>query len=302
MAHNHSHSHEHGDVSNLGIAFGLNFAFTIIELLGGLLTNSVAIISDAVHDFGDSFSLAMAWYFQRLSKKGSTANYSYGYKRFSLLGAFVNSLVLLVGSIFVLSEAVPRLFSPQQPNAQGMFLLAIVGVLVNGIAVLKTKKGKSINERVVSLHLLEDVLGWLAVLVGSALMYFFDLPVIDPLLSIVISVFVLVNVFRNLKSALRIMLQGTPAAVERQHIVEKMKRLDEVEGIHDLHLWSMDEECNIATIHVKLKTALPMDRLAVLKQQIRRLLADENVQHATIEFETAEEDCTLDCCSPQEGG
>ena len=192
--HNHSHNHSEG---NIKIAFFLNLGFTIVEIIGGLYTNSLAILSDALHDLGDSLSLGLSWYFQRLSKKGSTKKFSYGYKRFSLLGAIINSIVLVVGSIFILSKAIPELFNPEETNAQGMLYLAILGVVVNGAAVFKLRKGKSLNEKVVSLHLLEDVLGWVAVLIGSIVMIYFDLPFVDPLLSILISIFVLYNVYRN---------------------------------------------------------------------------------------------------------
>ena len=180
--HHHHHHHSHDGESNIGIAFLLNISFTIIELIGGYMTNSVAIISDAVHDFGDSISLGMAWYFQKISKREKTDKYTYGYKRFSLLGAIINSIVLVVGSIYIISEAVPRLFSPQETSAKGMFALAIVGIIINGAAVLKTRTGDSINERVVSLHMMEDVLGWAAVLVGSVIMHFTGLTIIDPIL------------------------------------------------------------------------------------------------------------------------
>jgi len=137
MSHNHTHDHlhDHSDVKNIKIAFFLNFGFTLLEIVGGFLTNSIAILSDAVHDLGDSLSLGLAWYFQKVARKGSDTSYSYGYKRFSLLGAVINSIVLIVGSIFILTAAVPRIFNPQHTQVEGMFLLAIVGILVNGAAV-----------------------------------------------------------------------------------------------------------------------------------------------------------------------
>ena len=197
MAHEHHHHghHHHHDTENISTAFFLNLAFTIIEIIGGLMTNSVSIMSDALHDLGDSLSLGLAWYFQKVAKKGRDKTFSYGYKRFSVLGAMINAIVLVIGSVFILQESIPRLWQPETPNAQGMFWLAILGILVNGAAVLKLKKGTSLNEKVISLHLLEDVLGWAAVLIGSVLMYFFDLPIIDPLLSIGIAFFILTNVF-----------------------------------------------------------------------------------------------------------
>ena len=294
MAHNHNHSHE--EKNNIGLAFFLNLSFTFIELIGGFLTNSIAIISDAVHDFGDSLSLGLAWYFQKLSKKGSTKQYSYGYKRFSLLGAIINCIVLVVGSIYILSEAIPRLFSPQETKAKGMFFLAILGIVVNGIAVLRTRKGKSINERVVSLHLLEDVLGWAAVLVGSAVIYFTGWTIIDPILSLFIACFVLFNVIKNIRLVLPILLQGTPTEIEQEHIIEKLKEIKNIADIHDLHIWPLDEEYNVLTIHIVLNETLPMEKLVELKKQIRAVLKAEKIQHTTIEFEMPNEKCAFENC------
>ena len=295
-SHGHNHSHSHDSGSNIGVAFFLNLSFTFIELIGGMMTNSIAIISDAVHDFGDSLSLGLAWYFEKLSKKGSTKQYSYGYKRFSLLGAIITSVVLILGSVYIVSEAIPRLISPQETNAKGMFLLAILGIVVNGAAVLRTRKGSSINERIVSLHLLEDVLGWAAVLVGSVVMYFTELTIIDPILSVGIAFFVLFNVFVNIRQTLPILLQGTPVTIEREHIVEKIKTIEAIENIHDLHIWSLDEEYNILTVHVILKEKLPLEKLTELKKNIRDVLKEEKIQHATIEFETKDENCDLHEC------
>ncbi|GHT25118.1 cobalt transporter [Bacteroidia bacterium] len=294
--HNHSHNHSHGGDGNIGLAFFLNLSFTVIELFGGVFTNSIAIISDAVHDFGDSLALALAWYFQKLSKKGSTKQYSYGYKRFSLLGAIINSIVLVVGSVYILSEAIPRLFSPQETNAKGMFILAVVGIIINGAAVLRTRKASSINERVVSLHLLEDVLGWAAVLIGSAIMYFTKLTIIDPILSVVIACFVLFNVFKNIRQTLPILLQGTPPKIEQEHILEELKEIEHIASIHDLHIWSLDEEYNVLTVHITLKEPLPMEQLTELKNRIRFVLKEDDIQHATIEFETPNELCVFENC------
>ena len=288
--------HDHGkDVKNIRAAFFLNLSFTFIELVGGVLTNSIAILSDAVHDFGDSLSLGLAWYFQKLAKKGKNKAYSYGYKRFSLVGAIVNSIVLVVGSVFILTEALPRLVTPEATHTEGMFLLAVLGVLVNGAAVLRLHRGHSINERVVSLHLLEDVLGWVAILVGSVVMHFFDLPIIDPIMSVAIACFVLFNVFRNIRQTLRIILQGTPEDVDLERISDKLQQLPAIADVHDLHAWSMDGEYNVLTLHVTLREAQPMPALAALKASIRSILAEEHVQHATIEFETADETCQCHC-------
>ena len=292
-----SHHHHQHTTENIKVAFFLNLCFTVIELVGGLLTNSMAILSDALHDLGDSVSLGLAWYFQRIAQKKSDLSYSYGYKRFSLLGAFINSLILSVGSIFILVEAVPRLFSPKQPDASGMIILAVVGVIVNGFAVLRLKKGKSINEKVVSLHLLEDVLGWLAVLIGSIVMYFFNLPVIDSLLSIGIAIFILLNVFKNIRQSIRIILQGVPDSVDIELVKNELKTFANISDIHDLHIWSVDGEYNVLTVHIVLNENMQQEKLTDLKQKIKSRLHDFNIQHVTIEFEMKDEMCELEeCC------
>ncbi len=288
-----SHDQSQGGGGNIGAAFFLNLSFTIIELIGGIFTNSIAIISDAVHDLGDSVSLGLAWYFQRLSRKGSTNQYTYGYKRFSLLGAIINSIVLAVGSVYILSQAVPRIFQPQEVSAKGMFVLAIAGIIINGAAVLRTRKAVSINERVVSLHLLEDVMGWAAVLLGSVIMYFTGFTIIDPILSVVIAGFVLFNVFRNIRQILPILLQGIPADVDREHIIGELTELSQVRDVHDLHIWSLDEEYNVLTAHVALTEAFPGNNLAELKNTIRSVLKAEGIEHATIEFEAPDEACAF---------
>jgi len=278
------------------VAFFLNFSFTLIEFVGGLLTNSVAILSDAVHDLGDSFSLGLSWYFQRVSKKPSTKEYTYGFKRFSLLGAVVNSVVLLAGSVVILMRAIPRLFNPEQPDVKGMLLLALLGVAVNGLAVLRLRRGSSLNERVVSLHLLEDVLGWVAVLVGAGVMYFVDAPIIDPLLSIGISLFILYNVYRNIRQSMQIILQGAPAAVDMDEVQRAIVKMEGVRSVHDLHAWSVDGQYNVLTIHVVLQREQTMEELGLLKAAIRDTLLLLGVQHTTIELEIAGEDCTMEGC------
>ena len=265
---------ESNSEKNIGYAFFLNFGFTIIEIIGGFLTNSVAILTDAVHDFGDSISLGLAWYLQKVSKKGSDHKYSYGYKRFSLLGAIINSVILLVGSVFILSETIPRILEPQTPDVKGMFILAILGIIVNGAAVIRLRTGNTINEKVVSLHLWEDVLGWVAILIGSVMMYFFDIPIIDPILSILISIYILIHIFRNIKISMRIILQGTPVEIDLNEVTKELLAFEDIEAIHDLHIWSVDGNYHVVTTHVVLNKILPMDQLASLKFKIREKLLE----------------------------
>ena len=295
MGHNHDHSHNQKE-GNVKVAFFLNLSFTIIEVIGGLYTNSLAILSDALHDLGDSLSLGLSWYFQKLSKKGRTKKFSYGYKRFSLLGAIINSIVLVAGSIFILTKAIPELFNPGETNVQGMLYLAILGIVVNGAAVLKLRKGESLNEKVVSLHLLEDVLGWVAVLIGSIIMMYTDAPFIDPLLSVLISLFVLYNVYKNLRKSMLVILQGIPEEVSLEDIKEKLKDISEITDVHDNHVWSMDGEYNILTIHLQLDKDYKLSEQAELKEKVRSQLKAESINHITIEFEGQDENCELEDC------
>jgi cobalt-zinc-cadmium efflux system protein len=295
MGHNHNHSHNHSE-GNVKVAFFLNLAFTIIEIIGGLYTNSLAILSDALHDLGDSLSLGLSWYFQKLSKKGRTKTFSYGYKRFSLLGAIINSIVLVAGSIFILTKAIPELFNPGETNVEGMLYLSILGIVVNGAAVFKLRKGESLNEKVVSLHLLEDVLGWVAVLIGSVIMMYTDAPFIDPLLSVLISLFVLYNVYKNLKKSLLVILQGIPEEISIDDIRQKLKNISKVTDIHDCHAWSMDGQYNILTLHLRLDKDYKLSEQAKLKERVRTQLKDESINHITIEFEGQDEYCELEDC------
>lgn len=292
MGHHHHHGHHHHDhgVKNLRVAFFLNLGFTIIEIIGGVMTNSLAILSDALHDLGDSLSIGLSWYFQKLSTKKGDATYSYGYKRFSLLGAIINAVVLLVGSVFILTEAIPALFNPGVTDAKGMMYLAIFGVVVNGAAVLRLKKGTSINEKVISLHLLEDVLGWVAVLIGSIVMLYFDAPWIDPLLSVLIALFILFNVYKSLKASLGIILQATPQDIDISMVHEKLKGISQIRDVHDCHIWSMDGEYHVLSAHLVLNGDYTLQEMAEIKTVAKELLKEE-VEHVTIEFEGPHEEC-----------
>jgi cobalt-zinc-cadmium efflux system protein len=299
MAHDHSHAHHHHhdhSTGNISAAFWLNTVFALIEVAGGLYTNSVAILSDALHDFGDSLSLGLSWYFQKKSKQERDASFSYGYRRFSLLGAIINSLVLVIGSVFILREAIGRLAEPQQPDTKGMLLLALLGVVVNGVAMLRLRKGKSINERVVSLHFMEDVLGWTAVLAGSIVMMFFDVPILDPILSAGISLFILYNVYKNIRSLFRIILQGVPENVNEEAIRKKLMTIKGVEGVHDIHAWSMDGQYNILTLHLVVDSALTLQEMEQIKGEARHCLEHLHLNHITIEIEPPQTNCVLENC------
>ncbi len=271
---------------NIRIAFYLNLAFAFVELIGGIITNSVAILSDAVHDFGDSISLAIAWALQKKSNKAKDDKYSYGYKRFSLLSSVILSAILLVGSILILKEAIGRLFNPQEVNAQGMLWLAILGIIVNGLAALSVKRGKTLNERAVFLHIMEDVLGWIGVLVISIVMIFVNLPILDPILSISISIWVLYNVYKNLKATFNILLQAYPKDVDLKKLTKELKEIENVISIHDLHIWTQDGLSHVMTLHIVAEK-----NYETIKIKVRGIAKTFNIDHVTIELEDKYSSC-----------
>lgn len=290
MSHSH---HHHSSSKNIKLAFFLNLGFTLIEILGGFLTNSVAIISDALHDLGDSFSIGLSWYLQKKSKQESDETFTFGYRRFSLLGALINSLILILGSVFIIIEAVKRIAEPEVADAKGMIAFAVLGLLVNAYAALKVSKGKSMNEKVISWHLIEDVLGWAAILIAAVVMLFFNLPVLDPLLSIGITTFVLWNVVKRLKETLSVFLQAKPNEVDLGKIEKNIQKIQGVADTHHAHVWSEDGEHHVFTIHLKLEKLQNISDVYRIKKEVKSLLSHYSFSHYTIETELNEEDCGL---------
>ena len=290
---NHLHNDTHGTTSSqrIGWAFFLNLGFTIIEFIGGIMTNSTAIMADAVHDLGDSISIGMAWVLSRLSDKKSDNIFSYGYRRFSLLGALINAVVLVIGSAWVLGTAIPRLKNPEMPVTEGMFALAIFGIAVNGFAAFKLSQGKTMNERVLNWHLLEDVLGWVAVLIVSVILMFAEWPILDPILSIAFTLFILFNVIKNLITTLRLFLQAVPDDKVQQEVLQHLRELESVKDVHHLHFWSLDGEHHVLTAHLVLDQILEISQLNKIKTDVAQLLSKYQLEHTTIEFEFADEEC-----------
>lgn len=289
--HDHSQAHSRDNNNRIGWTFFLNVSFTIIEFIGGWLTNSTAIMADAVHDLGDSLSIGFAWILSRFSNKKAPDKYSYGYRRLTLFGALVNGIVLVIGSIWVLFEAIPRLTNPEMPVVEGMLGLAILGVAVNGYAVFKLKAGETLNEKVLTWHLLEDVLGWVAVLIVSIVLFFVQLPILDPLLSIGFTLFILFNVVKNLKTTLALFLQAVPSQKAQDNIKNSLLELNEIEGIHHMHFWSLDGESHVLTAHLELSRNLNVNKLIALKRTIAIKLSKYHLSHTTIELEFPDEFC-----------
>ena len=276
---------------NILIAFLLNLLFSVFEFAGGIFTGSVAIISDAVHDMGDAASIGIAYFLEKKSKKQPDETYTYGYTRYSVIGSVINTLILLIGSCFVVYNAVCRIINPAEIHYDGMILFAVVGVAVNFCAAFFTREGDSLNQKAVNLHMLEDVLGWAVVLVGAIVMRFTDLAIIDPVLSICVAAFILVNALKNLKEALDLLLEKTPHSIKTAEIKEHILSLDGVLDVHHIHIWSMDGHHNYATMHI-VTNGVP----AKIKAAVREELREHSIAHATLELEEDWEHCREKHC------
>lgn len=282
MPHNHTHIHSEATGKNILSAFFINLTFTVISLIGGWLTNSMAIISDSIHDFGCTLSIALAWIFERIAGHKPTARFTFGYRRFTLLGAFINAFILLSGSSVVLYESIGRITSPEEVNAEGMLWFAALAIVFKGLAVWRTWKGSSVNQRMVSLHLLGDCLGWVVVLLASIVMIFVEIPLLDPILSVCISLYILYNVVRNLIVAFRIVLEGVPTTVDYAMLRAEVAALTGINTLPVFRVWSMDNEYHAAELELTT-TFTTLAEVEVLKASIRELLAKYRIEQSVIE-------------------
>ncbi len=266
---------------NILIAFLLNITFSIFEFFGGLFTNSVAILSDSVHDLGDAISIGLSYFLEKKSKKKADNKYTYGYIRYSVLGGVITTTILLVGSILVIIGAIHRLFNPVEVNYQGMIIFAVFGVILNFIAAYVTRQGDSINQRSVNLHMLEDVLGWIVVLLGAIIMNFTDIRIIDPIMSICVSSYILFHSVKNLKLVLDLFLEKTPKDIDINELKKHLLKIKGVDDIHHIHVWSIDGYNNYATMHIVTKSK----NIKEIKKEIREELEEHKICHSILETE-----------------
>lgn len=276
----------------MGIAFGLNLGFAVLELVGGLLTGSIAILSDALHDVGDACSIGIACLLERKSHRPANADYTYGYQRLSVLGAAMTNLILIVGSVLILVHAAERMIRPISIHYNGMIGLAVGGIAVNLAAALLTHGGHSLNERAVSLHMLEDVLGWVVVLIGAIVMRFTDFQLLDPILSILMAIFLLVVAGKGLWEAVSVFLERAPKHIDPEKLMESLLTESGVKDVHHLHLWSMDGTDAYCTLHV---VAEPLEE--TLKARVKEKLQKMGIDHCTVEWEQEGEQCSEQECN-----
>lgn len=278
---------------NILIAFLLNLFFSVFELIGGIFTNSIAIISDAVHDFGDSISIGVSYFLEKKSKKKPDNKYTFGYTRYSVLGAIITNTILIIGSTLVIYNAIERIINPVAINHNGMIIFAIVGAVVNIIAAYATKEGDSLNQKAVNLHMLEDVLGWIVVLIGAIVIKFTNFTLIDPILSILVAIYILSNAIKSYKKIFNLFLEKTPEDIKIEELKEHILSIKGVEGIHHIHIWSMDGINNYATMHIVTDTK----KLDELKKAIKEELKEHGISHTTIETEDKDTECSEHECS-----
>ena len=277
---------------NILVAFAMNLLFSAFEFFGGLLTGSVAIISDAAHDLGDAASIGVSYFLEKKSRRRPDEVYTYGYARYSVIGGAITTLILLLGSVLVAYNAVGRLLHPTAIDYNGMILFAVVGVCVNTCAMLFTRGGRSLNQRAVNLHMLEDVLGWGVVLVGAVVMRYTDWAFIDPLMSIGVAVWIFLHAWKGFQEILEIFLEKVPHGIHAQEIEAHLCEIEGVKDVHHIHIWSMDGQRHCATLHV-----VAIGDLVAVKGKIRHELAKNGIGHVTVEIETEDEHCSDRHCS-----
>ncbi len=276
---------------NILIAFILNLGFSIFEFIGGTITNSVAIVSDSIHDIGDALSIGLSFLLEKKSKKKPDSKYTYGYARYSVIGSLITTFILLIGSIFVIYSSIKRIMNPVDINYNGMILFAIIGTVVNFLAAYCTKDGDSLNQKAVNLHMLEDVLGWIVVLIGAIIMRFTDIKIIDPILSICVAIYILKNAVNNFKIILDLFLEKIPNGISIEDLKEHILEIKGIKDVHHIHIWSIDGYNNYATMHI-----VTDGKNKKLKEQVKKELNEHGINHVTIELESVDETCHEEDC------
>lgn len=278
-----THLHHKKAGENLAFVFVMNLTFNIIVIIGGLATNSMAILSDCIHDLSDTISIALAWFLERIAQKDSSDKYSYGYQRFSILGAVIISVFVIIMAFVILSEAIPRLFSPEGVDAEGMLIIAVIGIVFKSISVYRLHKGETFNERAILFHQLGDVFEWIAILVLSIVLMFWDgAPYLDPFVSIGIAIWLIFNLGRNLIKSVQVLLQKAPDNFDVEEFKTSINSIDGVDEIDDFHVWSLDGIDSVLTLKVSIDSWGRQDEI---KECIYSIASKYHIVDITIEFE-----------------
>lgn len=292
MAHDHKHHHHHPNIDDtsiwkLWVSIFLNLAITLAEFVGGILSNSLALLSDAVHNLNDTLSLIISLVARKISKKGVNQNKTFGYKRAEIIGAFINLITLVIVALFLIKEGMERFFDPQPIDGFTMFWVAIVGLFGNFItaALLFKESKENLNMRSAYIHILSDGLSSVGVIIGGWLIYMYEWFVVDTILTIGIGAYILYHSYHMLRETIDILMQSKPTGLDLSELQTAMQTIDKVCGVHHLHVWQMDEtqvmlECHVV---VKEEDILQMEEV---KSRLKKILHNDfNIYHSTLEFE-----------------
>lgn len=295
----HSHGNNEVSLNRLLITILLNLIITVLQIVGGLISGSLALISDAIHNLSDSISVILAYFAQILSKKPSTIKSTFGYKRAEILAAFINAVSLIGISIFLIFEAISRITEPQEVDAKWMFWLGLLGFIANGISVLilEREKNKNLNIKAAYLHLVGDALTSIAVVLGALLIWQFNIVWVDSAVTILISIYLLVHTLKLLKESVTILMQIAPAHLNVNEIKEQLLKIVAVENIHHIHLWNLTDKLIHFECHISLKENVKVSETTAVSEDIKKILHDEfDVEHVTIQFEHhSEKDKCIEC-------
>lgn len=277
------HHHHKKAGQNLAFVFFVNLMFNIIVIVGGLATNSMAILADCMHDLSDTISIAFAWALEHVAQRDSTENYSYGYQRFSILGAIVISVFVIIMAFVILQEAIPRLFAPESVDAEGMLIVAIVGIIFKSISVHRLHEGETFNEKAILIHQLGDIFEWVAILILSVVLMFWEgAPYLDPFVSIGIALWLIFNLARNLYKSLEVMLQKTPNHFDVSEFKSSVTSIEGINAIDDFHVWSLDGIDSVLTLKVSIDEWNNQENI---KKEIYKVASKYHIVDITIEFD-----------------
>lgn len=280
---------------NIKIAFLLNLAFSIVEAIGGILTNSISIISDSLHNLGDSITIGINYIFEKKSKKLPNKEYSYGYLRYTMLGSLIASFILLVGSVIIIYNVVPRLIKPLSVNYDAMIIFGIFGLLINLYATIKIMRSKD-KDKKINTHMIEDTVIWLFILTGSICIKVFDLVIIDPILSLLIAVYILYQVYKYMKNIYNIFMEKVPKNVKIDEIKKDIESNENIDNVHHIHIWSMDGVNNYMTAHIHLNKILNEEEIINTKNDVKNKLKEDKINYITLEVEYFNEKCDSSNC------
>lgn len=280
---------------NIKIAFLLNLAFSIVEAIGGILTNSISIISDSLHNLGDSITIGINYIFEKKSKKLPNKEYSYGYLRYTMLGSLIASFILLIGSVVIIYNVVPRLIKPLSVNYDAMIIFGIFGLLINLYATIKIMGSKE-KDKKINTHMIEDTVIWLFILTGSICIKVFDAVIIDPILSLLIAIYILYQVYKYMKNIYNIFMEKVPKNVKIDEIKKDIEENENIDNVHHIHIWSMDGVNNYMTAHIHLNKVLSEEEIIKTKNDVKNKLMEDKINHITLEVEYFNERCDSSKC------